>query len=225
MINFHGLFRNDLRCRKTGACRILVPLRYTYMYIVVTIHLSFPLFFTNLENNLMTLLALFFPMCQGYWWAGLGVMTSYLSSGCGGSHCSSLCLFLGTSILTPVRALSRLRWASSSLRLRSAPLFLRSVSKEWPFLALLHSLSGNFELWSALQSAKVLVLISSVKFLSTITTEYSRSSWKLPSEMFSASISGRSHRLRLFMEYITMSCFYCVHLQKAKTWKLLVNKN
>ena len=28
IINFHGLFRNDLRCRKTGACRILVPLRY-----------------------------------------------------------------------------------------------------------------------------------------------------------------------------------------------------
>ena len=28
MINFHGLFRNALRCRKTGACRILVPLRY-----------------------------------------------------------------------------------------------------------------------------------------------------------------------------------------------------
>ena len=29
IINFHGLFRNALRCRKTGACRILVPLRYT----------------------------------------------------------------------------------------------------------------------------------------------------------------------------------------------------
>ena len=28
IINFHGLFRNALRCRKTGACRILVPLRY-----------------------------------------------------------------------------------------------------------------------------------------------------------------------------------------------------
>ena len=28
IINFHGLFRNDRRCRKTGACRILVPLRY-----------------------------------------------------------------------------------------------------------------------------------------------------------------------------------------------------
>ena len=25
---FHGLFWNALRCRKTGACRILVPLRY-----------------------------------------------------------------------------------------------------------------------------------------------------------------------------------------------------
>ena len=29
MINFHGLFRNALRCRKIGACRILVPLRYS----------------------------------------------------------------------------------------------------------------------------------------------------------------------------------------------------
>ena len=28
IINFHGLFRSALRCRKTGACRILVPLRY-----------------------------------------------------------------------------------------------------------------------------------------------------------------------------------------------------
>ena len=28
IINLHGLFRNALRCRKTGACRILVPLRY-----------------------------------------------------------------------------------------------------------------------------------------------------------------------------------------------------
>ena len=27
--NFHGLFRNALRCQNTGACRILVPLRYT----------------------------------------------------------------------------------------------------------------------------------------------------------------------------------------------------
>ena len=26
IINFHGLFRNALRCRKNGACRILVPL-------------------------------------------------------------------------------------------------------------------------------------------------------------------------------------------------------
>ena len=25
IINFHGLFRNALRCRKTGACRILCP--------------------------------------------------------------------------------------------------------------------------------------------------------------------------------------------------------
>ena len=31
IINFHGLFRNALRCRKTGACRILVPLRYAEM--------------------------------------------------------------------------------------------------------------------------------------------------------------------------------------------------
>ena len=28
IINLHGIFRNALRCRKTGACRILVPLRY-----------------------------------------------------------------------------------------------------------------------------------------------------------------------------------------------------
>ena len=28
IINFHGLFRNAPRCRKTGSCRILVPLRY-----------------------------------------------------------------------------------------------------------------------------------------------------------------------------------------------------
>ena len=28
IINFHGIFRNALRCRNTGACRILVPLRY-----------------------------------------------------------------------------------------------------------------------------------------------------------------------------------------------------
>ena len=32
LINFHGFFRNALRCRKTGACRILVPLRYMYGY-------------------------------------------------------------------------------------------------------------------------------------------------------------------------------------------------
>ena len=31
IINFHGLFRNALRCRKSGACRILVPLRYVYI--------------------------------------------------------------------------------------------------------------------------------------------------------------------------------------------------
>ena len=28
IINFDGLFRNALKCQKTGACRILVPLRY-----------------------------------------------------------------------------------------------------------------------------------------------------------------------------------------------------
>ena len=28
IINFHGLSRNALRCRKTGACPILVPLWY-----------------------------------------------------------------------------------------------------------------------------------------------------------------------------------------------------
>ena len=32
IINFHGLFRNALRCRKTGACRILVLLRCPYMF-------------------------------------------------------------------------------------------------------------------------------------------------------------------------------------------------
>ena len=31
IINFHGLFRNALSCRKTGACRILVPLQYFYL--------------------------------------------------------------------------------------------------------------------------------------------------------------------------------------------------
>ena len=30
IINFHGLFRNALRCQKTGACWILVPLRYSW---------------------------------------------------------------------------------------------------------------------------------------------------------------------------------------------------
>ena len=30
IINVHGLLRNAPRCRKTGACRILVPLRYMY---------------------------------------------------------------------------------------------------------------------------------------------------------------------------------------------------
>ena len=29
IINFHGLFHNVRRCRKTGACRILVPLQYS----------------------------------------------------------------------------------------------------------------------------------------------------------------------------------------------------
>ena len=40
IINFHKLFRNALRCRKTGACRILMPLRYvisTRMYVTYTI--------------------------------------------------------------------------------------------------------------------------------------------------------------------------------------------
>ena len=36
IINFHGLFRNALRCRKTGACRILVPLRYKYIFTAKT---------------------------------------------------------------------------------------------------------------------------------------------------------------------------------------------
>ena len=30
IINFHGLFRNALRCLKTGACQILVPIRYMH---------------------------------------------------------------------------------------------------------------------------------------------------------------------------------------------------
>ena len=34
LINFHGLFRNDLRCQKTGTCRILVPLRYHHIFQV-----------------------------------------------------------------------------------------------------------------------------------------------------------------------------------------------
>ena len=29
IIDFQGFFRNALRCRKTGACRILMPLRYS----------------------------------------------------------------------------------------------------------------------------------------------------------------------------------------------------
>ena len=37
IINFHGLFRNALRCRKTGACRILVPLRYKMCYKIAPI--------------------------------------------------------------------------------------------------------------------------------------------------------------------------------------------
>ena len=32
IINFHGLFRNCSEVPKTGACRILVPLRYMYMF-------------------------------------------------------------------------------------------------------------------------------------------------------------------------------------------------
>ena len=32
IINFHGLFCNALRCRKTGACQILVPLRYQHLF-------------------------------------------------------------------------------------------------------------------------------------------------------------------------------------------------
>ena len=37
LINFHGFFRNALRCQKTGACRILVPLRYNMI-----LHHNFP---------------------------------------------------------------------------------------------------------------------------------------------------------------------------------------
>ena len=37
LINFHGFFGNALRCRKTltGACRILVPLRYPFIHLGV----------------------------------------------------------------------------------------------------------------------------------------------------------------------------------------------
>ena len=40
IINFLGLFRNSLRCRKTGACRILVPLRYIILSLRKTTNLS-----------------------------------------------------------------------------------------------------------------------------------------------------------------------------------------
>ena len=33
-----GLFRNALRCRKTGACRILVPLRYIFFFLHKMMH-------------------------------------------------------------------------------------------------------------------------------------------------------------------------------------------
>ena len=36
IINFHGLFCNALMCRKTGACRILVPLRYFPFTVFIT---------------------------------------------------------------------------------------------------------------------------------------------------------------------------------------------
>ena len=48
MINFHGLFRNALRCRKTGACRILVPLRYIFMMNVCGVSISG--YFTHLNS-------------------------------------------------------------------------------------------------------------------------------------------------------------------------------
>ena len=43
IINFHGFFHNALRRRKTGACRILVPLRYiqtfsAHMLIIIGLH-------------------------------------------------------------------------------------------------------------------------------------------------------------------------------------------
>ena len=37
IINFLGLFRNAVRCRKTGACRILVPLRYCVIFFIIDI--------------------------------------------------------------------------------------------------------------------------------------------------------------------------------------------
>ena len=37
IINFHGLFHNALRWQKTGACRILVPLRYFNLLQFITV--------------------------------------------------------------------------------------------------------------------------------------------------------------------------------------------
>ena len=46
IINFHGIFRNALRCRKTGACRIMVFLRYAFVFIT-QIH---KLFYCKINN-------------------------------------------------------------------------------------------------------------------------------------------------------------------------------
>ena len=62
IINFCELFRNALRCRKTGACRILVPLRYIHVitqicniiihWFQVVINAAYPLKF-QLGKRLM----------------------------------------------------------------------------------------------------------------------------------------------------------------------------
>ena len=51
IINFHGFFRNALRCRKTGACRILVPLRYNVWHAQKSVMISFSNTFNGIETN------------------------------------------------------------------------------------------------------------------------------------------------------------------------------
>ena len=49
--NFHGLCRNAQRCRKTGACRILVPLRYFHVVTFVWIHVHIKIKFSITINT------------------------------------------------------------------------------------------------------------------------------------------------------------------------------